>query len=90
MSSFSAPGTLLTLPAFLSDPEKVELTGARSAKLQIIELKRLGLAFVINRRGEPVVYRDQFVPRSVFAPPALAPTPPTWTSAHRSARQGGR
>jgi hypothetical protein len=48
-------------PLFLSDQELIELTGRKTRRLQIEQLKRMLIAFRINAIGKPVVTRDAVI-----------------------------
>lgn len=59
----------MTPPAFLTPEELHTLTGRRRAKLQIAELRRMGVPHEVNALGRPVVWRD----RSPHHAPAQVP-----------------
>lgn len=61
----------ITPSAFLTADELHTLTGRRRAKLQIAELRRMGIPHDVNALGRPVVWRDRSPHHAAATVPAL-------------------
>lgn len=65
---------------FLTAEEVAELTGYKTRPKQIATLKRMGIAFVVNRNNRPIVARAIFThAQSPQVPETTAPIR-TWQS----------
>ena len=67
------------LIAFLTKDELTLLTGSPIARLQVLELKRRGYVFELDRRGRPVVSRayaeERLGSQAERGQPAIPKTP---------------
>lgn len=65
---------------FLTAEEVAELTGYKTRPKQIATLKRMGIAFVVNRNNRPIVARAIFTHATQMQTTAAPPPTRTWQS----------
>lgn len=71
---------------FLTDDELATLTGRRQKARQVAQLRAMGVPFLVNAAGRPVVARAAIEGRAAPAPIPTVPVP-AWQPA---LVQGGR
>ena len=74
--------TTIMSQLFLSAEEVAELTGYKTRPKQIATLKRMGIAFVVNRNNRPIVARAIFT----HAPSAHTTAAPSTARAWQSSK----
>jgi sugar/nucleoside kinase (ribokinase family) len=68
---------------FLSEEELETLTGFRRKSKQIAQLKQMGVAFLVNACGHPVVLRASLEGRKDSKAPSKPEWRPSWAGAQR-------